>query len=69
MSANGTDKKHVTRSESYDFDPSWSPDGTKIAFASTRNGNTDIYVINKDGTGLTRITTSPQDDFEPGLVA
>jgi Tol biopolymer transport system component len=65
MSANGTHKKQVTRSETSDLDPAWSPDGTKIAFSSLRNGNYDIYVINQDGTGLTRITTAPGGDFKP----
>src|SRR3990170_3236730 len=29
----------------------------RIVFASTRSGNTDIYVMNADGTGETRLTT------------
>ena len=36
----------------------WSPDGEQIAFMSDRNGNFEIYVINADGTGQTRLTTS-----------
>ena len=32
-----------------DLDPSWSPDGKKIAFVSDRDGNRDIYVMNADG--------------------
>lgn len=43
-----------------------SPDGTKIAFASARNGaSMDIYVVNRDGTGLRRLTTSPAIDMAP----
>ena len=30
--------------------PAWSPDGSKIAFTSTRDGNSEIYVSNPDGT-------------------
>jgi dipeptidyl aminopeptidase/acylaminoacyl peptidase len=35
---------------------SWSPDGTKIAFASNRTGTYQIYAVKVDGTGITRIT-------------
>src|SRR5688500_16946044 len=36
--------------------PRFSPDGARIAFASSRSGNFDIWVINRDGSGLTRVT-------------
>ena len=39
-------------------DPVWSPDGTKIAFTAGQTGNTDIYVMNADGTGREQLTTS-----------
>lgn len=40
--------------------PEWSLDGSKITFCSDRAGTgMDIYTINLDGTGLTRITNTP----------
>ena len=50
-----------------DFDPAWSPDGTKkIVFASDRNGDPDIYVMKADGTGpRTRLTNSPAEEYNP----
>ena len=39
----------------------WSPDGSRIAFVSGRDGTTRIYVVNLDGTGLTRISDGPLD--------
>jgi Tol biopolymer transport system component len=45
--------------------PDWSSDGTKIAFASY-SGTTDIWVMNADGTGQTRVTsTSDAWENEP----
>jgi TolB protein len=45
--------------------PAWSPDGTKLAFTSNRDGNPEIYVMNKDGSGLRRMTNSPTIDVSP----
>ena len=38
---------------------------TRIAFTSERDGNTDIYVMNADGSGVTRLTEHPGDDWGP----
>lgn len=35
----------VTREEGHDWDPVWSPDGTKLAFATNRDGDYEIYVL------------------------
>jgi Ca2+-binding RTX toxin-like protein len=50
-----------------DFDPSWSPDGTTIAFVSFQidEGNIDIWSIHTDGTFLTRLTQDPAPDLSP----
>ena len=45
--------------------PMWSPDGTKIAFHSDRDGNMEIYVINADGSGFTRLTNNEAEDNYP----
>ena len=42
----------------HDYSPAWSPDGTKIAFVSERDGNPEIYVMNADGSNQTRITNT-----------
>jgi Tol biopolymer transport system component len=37
----------------------------KIAFASERDGDFEIYLMNADGSDPTRLTTNPADDREP----
>jgi Tol biopolymer transport system component len=44
---------------------SWSPDGARLAFAAEQAGNSDIYVINRDGSGLMNLTNDPGDDEDP----
>jgi len=71
MNADGSDKTKLTdRSDSQqpghppqsDQQPQWSPDGTRIAFMSGRDGNSEIYVMNTDGSGQTNLTNHPADD-------
>jgi TolB protein len=45
--------------------PVWSPDGSKIAFTTNRDGNPEIYVMNADGSGVRRMTNSPSIDVTP----
>ena len=44
-------------------------DGTKIAFATNRDGNFEIYTMNADGTSRSGITSNPAPGLlQPGLV-
>ena len=38
------------------FPGAWSPDGKRIAFGSGRDGDTEVFVMNADGTGVTQLT-------------
>ena len=58
----------LTNNTSVRRDPRWSPDGTKIAFDSSRDGNLEIYTMNADGTGQTRITNNAAFDGLARLV-
>jgi len=65
MNADGSSPTRLTDSKAKVLHPVWSPDGTKIAFASTPLRHTDngeIYVMNADGSNLRRLT-----DSEPWL--
>ena len=60
----GTGQTNLTNNAASDQIPAWSPDGSKIAFESTRDGSTsEIYVMNADGSGPTRLTNNSADDY------
>ena len=56
VSATGGEAKAITYHEAHDFMPVWSNDGSKIAFASDRNGNFDVFVVSANGGQPTRLT-------------
>ena len=58
MGADGSNAHALTQEGPCNWAPDWSPDGTKLAFGSTRDGNFDIYVMNPDGSGQTRIANN-----------
>jgi Tol biopolymer transport system component len=47
------------------FYPAWSPDGTKIAFGSTRDTNPEIYVMDPNGSNVVRLTHGPGASAQP----
>jgi Tol biopolymer transport system component len=49
----------------FQTEPAWSPDGTRIAFTSKREGNVDIYVMDASGDGTTRLTSTNEDESSP----
>ncbi|MBN1311317.1 MAG: serine/threonine-protein kinase [Anaerolineae bacterium] len=48
-----------------DIDPAWSPNGQQIAYASNKDGDFEIYVMNADGSNIRAITDNSSDDFSP----
>jgi probable HAF family extracellular repeat protein len=80
MNADGTDQISLTDASDGDYDPSWAPGyvpppgetppgdaGGKIAFTSNRDGNSEIYVMNADGSNQTRLTDNAARDHDPSF--
>jgi Tol biopolymer transport system component len=65
MRPDGSDVHRLTDSPGLDEGPVWSPDGTKIAFSSARDGQQEIYVMNADGSDQRRLTNNPARDESP----
>ncbi len=64
VNTDGTEAKRLTSEAAVDSEqPSWSPDGTKIAFLG-QEASARIWVMNADGTGQQPLTSGPQD-FTP----
>jgi len=59
------DQAQLTNDSALDKSPVWSPDGTRIAFVSNRDGNNEIYVMGSDGSQQRRLTDNPCSDSEP----
>jgi Tol biopolymer transport system component len=45
--------------------PAWSPDGTKIVFSSSRNGDNDLYIMDREGTNQQQITDLDGNELVP----
>lgn len=75
MEADGTGKRKLTGNGATNWAPSWHPDGQRIIFSSNMDdwredikqfgGNFELYIINIDGTGLTRLTFNNVFDSFP----
>jgi Tol biopolymer transport system component len=59
----------LTNSNGTDASPTWSPDGSRLAFYSARSGKPQIWTMNSStGGGLTRITDQPHGASGPAWV-
>jgi Tol biopolymer transport system component len=66
MDLNGNHLSQLVSSSTSDWNPTWSPDGSKIAFLRLGAHEFEVWVVNVDGTGATRLTNSgAQPDWSP----
>jgi TolB protein len=68
MNADSSGKQRLTSSGA-DGQPRVSPDGTKISFVSTRDGNAEIYTMNLDGTAQTNLSHHVGNDGVDNITA
>jgi len=61
----GTSVTQLTNDAAHDVMPEVSPDGTRIAFASNRNGSWDIYIMNVTGGQAVRVTDDTGHELHP----
>ena len=61
--------RRVSADTAQAVDPAVSPDGSRIAFVSARDGIPHIYVMDADGANVTRLTSDAQPDARPVFTA
>ena len=66
IDADGGNRQNLTNNDRTDEDPSWSPDGKRIAFTSLKGGRKrDIYVMDANGDNPRNLTNHPDRDWNP----
>ena len=65
LPSTGGDARRITDEFNDARQPTWSPDGSLIAFQGYRDGGYDIWLVAPDGTGLRKLTDGIYDDREP----
>lgn len=67
--ADGSDPNKIAEATTQGLrHPAWSPDGTKLVFASDESGNSEIYMINADGSGRAQLTNNKVEDRDPSFA-
>lgn len=62
----GNNAKMLTKGTGMDYDPSWSPDGQRIAYVHSYSaGTSEVYTIDIDGKNIQRLTKNTVLDLSP----
>jgi Tol biopolymer transport system component len=63
--SDGSGEAKISVHRGFDDSPSWSPDGSKIAFDFFPNGNYNVFVMDADGSDREQLTWDARNDREP----
>ncbi len=64
VNPDGSDRQRLTSSSGMEFSPTWSPDGTQIAYRYVDEVQSAIYIMNADGSGSHRVSQGAANDFQ-----
>ena len=56
MNRDGSGVRRITNNPAIDTTPTWSPNGTQIAFTSDRSGSAQLWIMDADGLNARRLT-------------
>jgi TolB protein len=65
INSDGGEPVQLTENQGSNEAPTWSPDGSLIAFSSTREGKSRLYVMTAYGTDQRRLLTLPGEQSNP----
>jgi Tol biopolymer transport system component/uncharacterized RDD family membrane protein YckC len=67
VGTDGSEPRNLTPEPDDEGAPTWSPDGTKIAFGSNRAGAFDLFLMNPDGSGIEQLTDGVAIEDDPAF--
>ena len=59
MNADGTGRVNLTNRPGFDLSPTWSPDGSRLAYHQSDLSDSEIYIMNADGSAKTNLSNRP----------
>jgi 7,8-dihydropterin-6-yl-methyl-4-(beta-D-ribofuranosyl)aminobenzene 5'-phosphate synthase len=65
MNADGSEPRLLVDDPEHASGLDWSPDGSRIVFESNRDGDSEIYLVDADGSSLKQLTTNQGEDWWP----
>jgi Tol biopolymer transport system component len=69
MQPDGSNRIRLIAAGTNNSSPTWSSDSKAIAFVSLRDGNSEIYAMNADGSAASRLTNNSASDTQPCWAA